>query len=98
MLKSTFHRLSSADLLREILISVNAATIYELALHLDPQAFVLSESGFACPMCSQTAARIRSAYAWSCGECGKDSTIFELRRLVLERPAPLSSLCHGGQV
>jgi hypothetical protein len=99
VVKGTAHRTPSPDsvsgLVREIRLAGSDATISDLALAHDPRAFVISEAGFTCPLCHQRAARIRCAVVWTCGACRADSTIFELFRLALERPAVLERLRAG---
>jgi hypothetical protein len=94
--QGTAHRIPSPDsvseLVREIRLAGNNATIFDLAFAHDPRAFVISESVFTCPLCHQPRARIRTAVEWTCATCRKDSTIFELFRLALERPAVLERL------
>ena len=101
VVKSIGHRTPSPDsvseLVREIRLAGSHATIADLALAHDPRAFIISEAVFACPRCSEHAARIRSAVVWSCSACRVDSTIFELFRLALERPAVLARLRAGGE-
>ena len=96
MANGTAHRTPSpesvSELVREIRLAGSHATIADLALAHDPRAFVISESVFACPLCHQRRARIRTAVEWECGACRTDSTIFELFRLALERPAVLERL------
>lgn len=96
VVNGTAHRTPSPDsvseLVREIRLAGSHATIADLALAHDPRAFVISESVFACPLCHQRRARIRTAVEWACGACRTDSTIFELFRLALERPAVLERL------
>lgn len=101
VVKGTAHRTPSPDSVSEIVrgirLAASDATISDLALAHDPRAFVISEAVFTCPRCSEHAARIRSAVAWSCAACRVDSTIFELFRLALERPAVLARLRAGGE-
>ncbi len=96
MVKGTAHRTPSPDSVSEDERAVRAATIVELAGYLDPRAFEISEALFTCPLCSRRSAEIRSDVAWACAACRKHSTLHELRRLVLERPAPLARLRSGG--
>jgi hypothetical protein len=96
VVKGTAHRTPSPDSVSEDERAARAATIHELAAYLDPRAFDLSEALFTCPLCSVRSAEIRSDVAWTCAPCRTYSTIHELRRLVLERPAPLARLRAGG--
>ena len=94
--KGTAHRTPSPDSVSGDERAVRAATIYELAEYVDPRAFTRSEALFTCPLCFRHAAEIRTDVAWACAACHTHSTIHELRRLVLERPAPLARLRQGG--
>jgi len=68
------------------------ATLPELALAVDELAFVHTETYFLCPRCRRRSAHLRGSAEWSCGVCRRDSTIFELRRIVQESPAALLRL------